>query len=345
MKETLAQFESRKKDHIRIALDQKSQAVGLSGLERVHLTPDSLPEINFKDVEISTSFFLHKMESPFFISSMTAGHQDSLQINIRLAKMAQEKKWAMGVGSQRKELDCAEASSEWRKVRKEAPNAALIGNLGLAQVIQTKTEDIRRLIDNLEAIALFIHLNPLQECIQKEGTPEFKGGLAAIQRLVKELQVPILIKEVGSGLSTRTLEKLKDSGIFAADVAGLGGTHWGRVEGYRAQPGEMVYEASQTFSDWGISTAEALILGKKLNPPFELWASGGVRSGLDGAKLLAIGAQKVGIAQPLMRAAVDGEEQLKAVMDRFDFELKTALFCCGCRNINELQTQEVWTWK
>jgi isopentenyl-diphosphate delta-isomerase len=344
MSENLAQFEQRKKDHIRIALDPQSQARGLTGLDNVRLTHEALPELNFSEIQISTSFLDQTLNSPIFISSMTAGHKDALHLNLSLARAAEARGWAMGVGSQRKELMLEEASREWKQVRAEAPLAVLFGNLGLAQVIRSPVSEIQRLIDNLGASALFVHLNSLQEVLQKEGTPDFHGGLAALENLCAVLEIPVIVKEVGCGFSKATLQRLCGTGVYAVDVAGLGGTHWGRVEGLRSEESDILFEAAKTFKDWGIPTVESVLSAVECKPDYKIWASGGVRSGLDVAKLIALGAEKVGIAQGLLEAALKGEKELDKVMQRLEYELKIALFCTGCQDLRTLSTKRVWTW-
>jgi isopentenyl-diphosphate Delta-isomerase len=207
---------------------------------------------------------------------------------------------------------------------------------------------------------MIIHLNPLQESLQTEGTPRFRGGLQAIENLVRALGMPVIVKETGCGISGTTAKRLIDAGVFAIDVAGRGGTHWGRIEGLRAGANSNVVEATelskraailadaaQTMGDWGISTVESLRQVARVisaspsenRKPVELWASGGIRTGLDGAKALALGASMVGIAQPLMAAVLNGDDELRHVMDRFDYELKTVLFCQGARTLSELKAR------
>jgi isopentenyl-diphosphate Delta-isomerase len=251
----------------------------------------------------------------------------------------------MGVGSQRRELGDLEAAAEWRALRKKAPKVELLGNLGLAQLIKTKISEVERLVESLEASAMIVHLNALQECLQPEGTPEFKGGLKAIERLAEKLSVPVVIKETGCGFSRETLKRLKGTGVAAVDVSGLGGTHWGRIEGDRNSTGSSAADAAVTFANWGISTVDSLLEATKLKPDYEVWASGGVRSGLDAAKLLALGATSVGFAMPVLEAALSGEEALLGKMAQFEFELKTALFCTGAKSIAGLQRGKVWRWR
>ena len=337
-------FENRKADHIRLALDQSTQAEGASGLERIRLVHEALPEIDFAEIDIRSSAFGEKTLTPFFISSMTAGHAGSVNLNLTMARVAEKRHWPMGVGSQRRQLTDFSADQEWREIRKACPKVRLFGNIGLAQLIHTSTSEIRRLAESLQAEAMFVHANPLQECFQPEGTPQFKGGLKAIERLVNEIGLPVIVKETGCGFSDRTLKRLNAAGVAVVDLSGLGGTHWGRVEGGRSTPGEKLSLASQTFADWGISTVESLVSALEISPKYEIWASGGVRSGLDAAKLLAMGATMVGLAKPVIEAALLGEDALDRRMDLIEYELKTALFCTGAKTLEELREKKVWQW-
>jgi isopentenyl-diphosphate delta-isomerase len=344
MSESPQQFEKRKQDHIRIALDPRSQAEGLSGLEQVQLIHEALPDLNFKEVDPSTSFFSRKLSAPFYISSMTAGHEHAAAINSRLARISSEKQILMGVGSQRRELSDPAARQEWQQVRKQAPKALLLGNLGLAQVIRTPADQIQALVENLEAEALFVHLNPLQECLQPEGTPEFRGGYQALEKLVKALSVPVIVKEVGCGFSATTLKRLYETGIFAVDLSGLGGTHWGRVEGHRSGEEELLFQVAETFKDWGLSTVQSLLNAKEINENYTVWSSGGVRDGLQAVKLLAMGSNMVGMAQPWLKAALESDEAVGSLYDKLLLEVKIAMFCTGVQTMEDFRTKRVWKW-
>lgn len=345
MKESNSQFEKRKGDHIRIALDPRSQTDGQNGLDSINLIHEALPDLNLKEVEISTSFSFSKnsisLSSPLFISSMTAGHEKGQEINIALAKLSSERRILMGVGSQRRELNDSSAANEWKLVRKQAPQALLLGNIGIAQLIQNPIDNIRKLVDATEALGIFIHLNSLQESVQPEGTTNFKGGLKAIEQLVKQLDVPVIIKETGSGFSTDTLRRLQETGVFAVDISGKGGTHWGRVEGLRSEENEALYKISKTFENWGISTKDSLLNAQSASVSYEVWASGGIRSGLEAAKCLALGASKVGLAKPFLQASLEGDEALNKLLDQLELELKISLFCTGCANLSEFKTKKV----
>lgn len=354
--ETPKQFEQRKQDHIRIALDPRSQTEGQSGLNRVQLIPEALPDFNFEEVDPSTSFFSRKLSAPFFVSSMTAGHADASKVNSLLAALSAEKQILMGVGSQRRELTDPEAHQEWKQIRAASPKALLLGNLGIAQVIRTPVDQVRKLVDSLQAEGLFVHLNALQECLQPEGTPQFRGGYKAIEELVKTLGVPVIVKEVGCGFSSETLKRLYDLGVAAVDVSGLGGTHWGRIEGYRSHAGDLLFEVAKTFENWGFSTAESVLNARDLHGsslgigPAKnrgnnvVWASGGVRDGLETAKLLAMGAELVGLAQPWLKAAVEGETAVQRMYDKLLLEVKIAMFCSGVQKIQDFKARKVWKW-
>ncbi|MGE5085251.1 MAG: type 2 isopentenyl-diphosphate Delta-isomerase [Bacillota bacterium] len=345
MNESNTQFENRKRDHIRIALDPRSQTEGQNGLDSIELVHEALPEMDFKEVDISTSFFFSgtsvPLSSPIFISSMTAGHEKGREINEALARLSDRRQILMGVGSQRRELNDSNAAEEWAQVRKQAPKAKLLGNIGISQLIKTPIDQIRRLIESTEALALFVHVNPLQEALQPEGTPNFKNSLQAIENLVKLASVPVIVKEVGCGFSVQTLKRLEGAGVFAVDVAGLGGTHWGRVEGYRSEETEVLHQVAQTFANWGISTAQSVLNAQEARVSCEVWASGGVRNGLEVAKLLALGAKKIGLAKPFLEAALQGDEALEKLLNRLELELKIALFCTGSKNISELSNKRV----
>ncbi len=344
--EATAQFESRKQDHIRLSLSPENEARGGSGLQRVELVHEALPDLDFSEVQLTHNILKSKISGlPLLVSSMTAGHHEAVDLNSRLAEACQARGWLMGVGSQRRELGDPQAAQEWREVRRRAPKVHLLGNLGLSQLIRTSTADVMRLVDHLEASAMIIHTNPLQECLQPEGTPQFSGGLKAIETLARELPVPLMVKETGCGFSPQTLQRLIDLGVTAVDISGFGGTHWGRIEGGRSQRGDIRHHAAQSFAHWGIGTVDSLVSAVELGPDYEVWASGGVRSGLEAATLLAIGAQTVGFAKPILEAALEGEKALDFRMELIEYELKTALFCTGSKSVSELQAKKVWRWR
>lgn len=338
-------FERRKADHLRLALDPEMEALGGSGFDRIHLPHEALPELDFSQVALGTPFFGFSAASPCFISSMTAGHANGEALNLTLARVASSRRWPMGLGSQRRELTDASARQEWKRLRRLAPNGYFLSNLGLSQLITNPMAKVLELVEALEAGALIIHTNPMQECLQPEGTPQFKGGLKALEKLCKASPVPVVLKETGCGFSRATLQKLTSVGLAAIDLSGYGGTHWGRIEGGRAPAESAQKIAALTFRAWGESTTASLehaqSLGKKLKKT-EIWASGGLRSGLDGAKAIAMGARKVGFAKPALEAALLGEAALDSWISRIEFEMKVALFCSGCATPEALRKGNRW---
>ena len=343
--EPTPQFEARKQDHLRLALEDSVQASD-NGLHAVELVHEALPDLDLADITLTTSFHSTPLSSPLFVSSMTAGHQRSYAVNRVLAEFSSRRKILMGVGSQRRQLRDRSASDEWRRLRSEFPTALLLGNLGLAQLIESPIDDIRVLVESINALGLFVHLNGLQEAIQPEGTPRFRGGLNKLESVCRELSVPVIVKEVGCGFSESTLKRLEGIGIFAADVSGFGGTHWGRIEGRRSPQQSRFANAGKTFADWGISTCDSLLNARKAGVSYEIWASGGIRNGLDAAKALAMGARMVGLAQPWLAALTQNADDPVAALDRLadqlEFELKIAMFCTGCADLRQLTTRNVW---
>jgi isopentenyl-diphosphate Delta-isomerase len=345
-------FEARKREHISLSLDTAHQARGFSGLEQVHLVHEALPDLDFEQVDLTTPCLGKKLSTPFYVAGMTAGHDGAFELNRTLALACQKRGWAMGVGSQRRQLTGQKSAhdpilqpDQWKKLRDEVPDLMLFANLGISQLISAKMTDVCRIIDSIDARALIIHLNALQEVIQKEGTPQFRGGLAVLKRYAQELSIPVIVKETGCGFSRSTLKRLAPLGLSAIDVSGLGGTHWGRIEGARAGENTLQAEVAQTFATWGESTVSSVCAAKEILPlGMEIWASGGVRSGLDAAKLVALGAHRVGYAQPALEGAMQGLERLEQWMELQEYEFKVALFCTGSSGCEELRRKEV-VWR
>lgn len=333
----LKEFETRKRDHIQLAMEDRNQATGLSGLDRVHLIHEALPDLDLSDISIETQSLQQSFRTPFYVCSMTAGHEGGVELNARLARACEKSGWPMGVGSQRRQLFDPAAREEWQKVRSAAPDAQFWGNIGIAQLITSPVNKVRELYESLDAVAMIVHLNALQECMQPEGTPQFKGGYQAIERLVKELRVPIIVKETGCGMSLTTMKRLADCGVSALDVSGLGGTHWGRIEGRRSNENNRLSRVAETFKDWGVSTARSVVLAQKIEKPVEVWASGGVRTGLDAGKLISLGARMVGFAKPALENAIKGEEALNNWMEQIEYELRVAMFCTGSAGLESLK--------
>jgi isopentenyl-diphosphate delta-isomerase len=347
-----AQFEQRKHDHLKHALDESNQAVAMHGFQSIQLNHDSLPELNLSDVSIESQWLDETLATPFFIAGMTAGHDQANALNATLASCAESRGWLFGVGSQRRQYEQNQYQDDSiLNIRAQYPKLKLISNFGIAQLIHAHQSGnfskIISLIESISAQAIAIHLNPLQEAIQTEGTPQYKGAAQALKDWIKECPVPVIVKETGSGMSRSTLAKIIPLDPFAIDVSGAGGTHWGRIEGKRAAANSVSARLGETFSNWGISTVESLAeavqevnnLGSDDFP--ELWASGGVRSGLDAAKLFALGATRVGFAQPALKAALQGTDALDVWMQTIEQELKVAMFCTGSANLTELNLDKL----
>lgn len=337
MSDQYHQFEQRKQQHIDIVLTENTQTSHCNDFNSITLPHDALVNIDFEQVDIASQRFGTAVTTPFLVSSMTAGHHGAVNINHNLMAACQQSGWLMGVGSQRRELTDPDAHQEWHQLKRNFAAVNLLANIGIAQLCQSTTADIQRLIDNIEAKAVIIHLNALQECIQPEGTPQFSGALKAIESLCKQLSHPVIIKETGCGFNQHTLQALTNSGIAAVDVSGLGGTHWGRVEGFRAKHLSRNERTAQTFANWGVSTVQSVQMAASIKPDYEIWGSGGVRNGLDAAKLIALGATSIGLAKPMLETALEGIEQTVELMQTIEYELKTALFCCGCSNLTQLK--------
>lgn len=340
----IPQFEKRKQEHIRHALDPANQATGLSGLENIHLNHEAISDLDLGEISLETVCLGRLLPTPFYVSGMTAGHAQASSINQTLALACQEHGWAMGVGSQRRELE-AETNSrsidDWKSLRKEVPNLVLFANIGISQLIKTDVAKILRLVESLDAQAVCVHFNALQEAIQPEGTPQFRGGWQALENLCRESALAVVVKETGCGFHHSTLRRLARIGLAAVDVSGLGGTHWGRIEGARAGRESLHHSASITFSSWGESTVDSMLAAREMmTPATAIWASGGVRSGLDAAKLIALGAQRVGYAKPALEAAMAGPTELRWWMELQEYELRIALFCTGTATPEQLRDKK-----
>jgi isopentenyl-diphosphate Delta-isomerase len=335
-----AATESRKADHLRICIEQDVQCQSVTnGLERYRFTHTCLPELNRGDIDLTTTFLGKKLGAPLLISSMTGGTEQAGIINRRLAEVAQHYKIAMGVGSQRVAVEKPQVADTFA-VRSLAPDIPLFANLGAVQLnYEYGLEQCLRVVDILEADALILHLNPLQECIQPRGDVNFCGLLDKIEKLCVRLPVPAIAKEVGNGISGEMAQKLINAGIAAIDVAGAGGTSWAKVESERAETA-MQRRLGLTFADWGIPTAECIINVRQAAPNIPLIASGGLRHGLEVAKAIALGADLAGLAMPFLRAAAESESTLHALAEVLIAEITTVLFCTGNANLQQLKQSQ-----
>ncbi|WP_017315978.1 type 2 isopentenyl-diphosphate Delta-isomerase [Mastigocladopsis repens] len=333
---TPAATQSRKADHIRICLEEDVQFhQTTNGLERYRFTHCCLPELNLDEIDISTTFLGKQLGAPLLISSMTGGTEQAGIINYRLAEVAQHYKIAMGVGSQRVAVEKPQVADTFA-VRKYAPDVLLFANLGAVQLnYNYGLDECLRIIDIVEADALILHLNPLQECIQPRGDKNFKGLLDKIANLCFKLTVPVIVKEVGNGISSAMAEKLIAAGVKAIDVAGAGGTSWAKVESERAES-TLQRRLGRTFADWGLPTAECITSIRAIAPDVPLIASGGLRHGLDIAKALALGADIAGLAMPFLQAAALSEAAVYDLAEMLIAEITTVLFCTGNATLEQL---------
>lgn len=332
--------QGRKADHLRICLEEDVQFRRLTnGLENYRFTHCCLPELDFEEVDLSAKFLGKKLNAPLLISSMTGGTEAAKIINSRLAEVAQNYRLAMGVGSQRIAVEKPDVAHTFA-MRSLAPDAILFANLGAVQLNYTYgVEQCMRIVDILEADALILHLNPLQECIQPNGDTNFKGLLDKINYLCHKISIPVIAKEVGNGISVAMAGKLIDAGIRAIDVAGAGGTSWAKVESERAE-NNLQRQLGKTFADWGIPTADCIVQIRQQYPSLPLIASGGLRNGLEVAKAIALGADLAGLAFPFLQAASNSYEALDELVQLLIAEIKTVLFCTGNANLTELQASQ-----
>ena len=329
--------QSRKADHLRICLDEDVQFhSNTTGLERYRFTHCCLPEIDRDEIVLKTTFLGKQLNAPLLISSMTGGTQQAGMINRRLAEVAQEYKNAMGVGSQRVVVEKPQLASTFA-VRSLAPDILLFANIGAVQLNYSYgLEQCLHVVDILEADALILHLNPLQECVQSKGDTNFRGLLEKITHLCEKLPVPVIAKEVGNGISAVMAEKLIAAGVTAIDVAGAGGTSWAKVESERAENAQQ-RRLGMTFADWGLPTAECIRSIRDVAPEIPLIASGGLRHGLDVAKAITLGADIAGLALPFLQAAAESEAALHALVEVLMAEITTVLFCTGNASLPQLK--------
>lgn len=332
-------IKQRKKDGIEIPLHKDVQARATSTyLEYIKLVHNALPEIDYDDIDLSTTFLGHKFSAPLIIDSMTGGTDEATIINGRLGELAQKCGFGMGLGSQRAGLKSEELAATYSVARKNAPDAFLIANIGGAQLAKgLAIDEARKIVKMIGANALVVHLNPLQELVQPEGEPRYKGVLDKISELVKSMDVPVIVKEVGAGISREVAIKLEMAGVSAINVAGAGGTSWAGVEKLRA---DKMKDKAKTrlgdmFWDWGIPTAVSLIQVKKA-VKLPLIASGGLRGGLEVAKCIALGANMAAMAYPFLKAAAESRESLLEFADSVMAELRGTMFLVGAANVRSL---------
>jgi isopentenyl-diphosphate delta-isomerase len=327
----------RKEEHLHITLNKdvefKEVTTGLEDYQFIH---QALPEIDLSSIDLSVNLFGKRLNAPIIISSMVGGIDAAVCINRNLAQAAQALGLAMGAGSQRCAIDDPETAITY-EVRDIAPDILLFANLGAVQLnYGYSVSECRRAVETINADALILHLNPLQEALQLEGNTNFAGLLGKIEQVCRQLRVPVIVKEVGWGISESAARKLAAVGVSAIDVAGAGGTSWSEVERQRAQT-ELCSNTASAFASWGIPTTQSIEMARQGAPELALIASGGIRTGLDVAKAIALGADAVSIATPLLKAASVSAESVIAALQEIIEGLRLAMFCIGTASLNELK--------
>jgi isopentenyl-diphosphate delta-isomerase len=336
-------LESRKADHIRINLDEDVASRLTHGLERYRFMHQALPEIDAGAIDTTALLFGKTLGAPLLISSMTGGTEQAREINRNLALAAQQARIPMGVGSTRAAVVRPELADTFH-VRDMAPDILLFANIGAVQFNYGFTaEQCRRALALIEADALILHLNPLQEVLQPEGDVNWAGLLRKIEGVTQDLNkdgIPVVAKEVGWGISPRAARDLAHAGVAAIDVAGAGGTSWSQVEMFRART-DVQRRVAEAFVDWGIPTADSIRYVRESAPGLPIFASGGLKSGVDGAKCIALGATLFGMARPFLRAATISAEAVADEIVVATGQLRAAMLCAGAATLSDLQQTEM----
>jgi len=334
----------RKADHIRVNLEEDVDSGLIAGFEHLNFEHDAVPELDLGEIDLSQEFLGKTLAAPLLISSMTGGTEQAIEINRNLAKAAQAAGIAMGLGSQRVAIEDPSLADTFN-MRSFAPDALMFANLGAVQLNYGYGHvEAQRAVDMIGADALVLHFNSLQEAVQPDGDTNFGNLLPKIEALVGAISVPVIAKEVGWGISAAAATRLVEAGITVIDVAGAGGTSWSQVEMHRATEEKQADLASR-FVDWGIPTAEAVRQVRAALPNTSIIASGGLRSGLDIAKSIAIGAQLGGMAGPFLRAAVDSTEAVSDLIDQTVRELRVCMFATGSADLEALKMAKLLSRK
>ena len=326
--------EKRKADHIRICLEQKAQAKkATSGFEDIKLIHRALPELDREKISLSTSFFDKKLSAPIIVGAMTGGTREAIKINDAIAQTVEKLHLGMGVGSQRAGIENKKLEDTYAVARKKAPTAFLLANIGGVQLAHGYgLKEAKKAVEMIEADALAILMNPLQEAIQPEGQTNFTDVLSKIGEIAAGLNVPVIVKETGCGISAEDAKALEAAGVKAIDVGGVGGTSFAAVEYYRSANGKTMDE---DFWDWGIPTAISLIETTQ-TVKIPVIASGGVRNGLDIAKSIALNASLASLSQPVLEAATKGIKETEELLSCLINELRNVMFLVGAKNLESL---------
>jgi isopentenyl-diphosphate Delta-isomerase len=330
----------RKADHIEVSLKENVQALkATTGFEDVNLMHKALPELEREKIDLSTTVFGYKFSAPFFVGAMTGGTQKATKINAAIAEAVEELHLGMGVGSQRIAIDNPKVEHSFSVVREKAPTACIIANIGGPQLVSKYgVKEAKRAVDMIKANALAVHLNSLQEAVQPEGDTNYANLFQNICKLAQELPVPIIVKETGAGIAAEEAAMLEASGVAGIDVAGAGGTSWAAVEYYRAKArnDDVSQRLGETFWDWGIPTAVSLVETVK-SARLPVIASGGIRTGIDVTKSLALGASLASATFPFLEPATKGSEDVKKALQYLIGEVRNTMFLVGASSVQKLQ--------
>ncbi|GHU11628.1 isopentenyl-diphosphate delta-isomerase [Alphaproteobacteria bacterium] len=331
---------SRKDEHISIALSESPSVELDPGFKDYRFEHNALPEVDFSEIDTSVNVLGRKMNIPMMISPITGGSDKSRKINKALSELANDFRIGFAVGSQR----CALTDSSLEityKIRKYAPDILVFANFGAVQLnYGFSIDECRRAIDMIDADAMVFHLNPLHEVFQMGGNTNFSGILNKIEKICSRLDAPVIVKEVGYGISKTVAQKLADVGVYAVDVAGAGSISWSEIEKKRSND-IVVHNASQAFIGWGNTTAECVKEIADNVKDIKIIASGGVRTGVDMAKSIALGADFCGNASEFLKSAMISRSECEIFVESLILELKTAMLCTGCRNIDELRSAKI----
>ncbi len=337
----MTDIRDRKKDHVELTVTDGTQYHQSAGFERYRFIHNALPEVNSEEVSTEAELLGESFSFPLFISSMTGGYAEAGPVNAIIAEFCEAEDLPFGVGSQRAMLEDDSLTDTFSVVREKAPNAFICSNIGGVQLIGgLGTKRLTRLIDSVKADAIIVHLNPLQELMQPEGDRDFKGVLEGIEQLVKDTELPVIVKETGAGISEHTARRLLNAGVEVIDVAGAGGTSWAKVENFRSANSN----ANHRFDEWGIPTVECIHQLSKLEweRSFEIIASGGIRSSFDIAKSLCLGAHFTATAQPVIKAIKkDGYDGLESLFNQWKQDLSTIMVLLGCTSVRELNGSHI----
>lgn len=330
----------RKAEHIRISLNENVQARrATTSFEDVYLIHKALPEIDKQNVELSTTVFDYEFAAPLIVGAITGGTPEATKINATIAEAVEELGLGMGVGSQRAAIEDQKLEETFSVAREKAPTAFLIANIGGVQLVNGYgLKEVKKAVEMIEADAIAIHLNPLQEAVQLEGQTNFRGVLKRIGEIATELDKPVIVKETGTGIAAEEAKKLEDSDVEGIDVSGTGGTSFAAVEYYRSKKRGKSFQRKlgDVFWDWGIPTAISVVeVSQTVNIP--VIASGGIRDGVDIAKALALGASLTSISQPVLQAAVKGVKETKSVLSLLIEELRNVMFLVGVDSVQTLR--------